>query len=664
MPTERYERLRSLSEDGAMSDVWLARDIHTQRLVALKIMRAVSEDDRRNQKAQERFHREIEIASSLQHPHILSILNYGYMDYKEHYVPYLVVPYLRDGSLADLIRSQPPWQSWSLLQTADAVMQAAEGLWYLHTHSPPVVHEDVKPGNFLIRLERSRQRVAYLYLCDFGISRWLQSSFSLASELLGTFAYIAPEQVKRKVHCASDQYALAVMACYLLTGKLPIQAATNEEYAQAHLHDPPRLPSQLHPDRINSSEIDDVIARALAKSPSDRFPSVVHFAEALQQAIMRLYQQRAAAKTERFGPAFAQTIYPSEPILPHMPPIHHELALPIALDPPDTGEEQVLDEPLPAKPQKMRGPLVNDGAKTYALLPLKDPVRCELPSRPRMFYWSHDGRCVAGLLYEHAPLIVCKENKTQEVQIPPTQQPTSLCWSPDNRVLAVCVQNEVHFWDTVTSSALPLILRFNVRAVGALDWSVAGRLAIWVENKIMLYSLPYNLLLTSRSPAPQTLETGMMRCANSRALSWSPDGSLLAAGASNGSLLCWRLSQQTAAWQVAAPGQKVLGTAWSIDSALLLAAFRDSRIVGWNTLTWEQEFVWTKLPSLPRVLSISQNGVITIASSEKRLLFGSSTSSSPSAVFPGQLLAAWSPVSMELATLDEDRETSLVIWHA
>src|SRR5512146_2957457 len=104
-----------------MSMVWLARESSTQELVALKIMIAITEDDQRNRKAYERFHREIEIARSLRHSHVLPIIDSGYTQYQGRSVPFLVSPYMPEGSLADLIKKNPPWEQWSLAQTADTL---------------------------------------------------------------------------------------------------------------------------------------------------------------------------------------------------------------------------------------------------------------------------------------------------------------------------------------------------------------------------------------------------------------------------------------------------------------------------------------------------------------------------------------------------------------
>jgi WD40 repeat protein len=179
---------------------------------------------------------------------------------------------------------------------------------------------------------------------------------------------------------------------------------------------------------------------------------------------------------------------------------------------------------------------------------------------------------------------------------------------------------------------------------------------------VRIYLLPSNALSRPRPPAPQVLSTEMMRCGNAGTLRWSPDGTLLALGASNGAVLCWNIAQQTPAWRIVPPGQKVTSLAWSPDGSLLVVAFRDNRIMGWNVHTRMQTFQWEKLPAMPRMLSISTERRIGMTSNEKRLLFGFSDEPDPSMVLPGQLLLAWSPARVELATLSERRENSLAIW--
>ena len=665
MASERYQMQQAM-KSGGMSELWLALDTYTQKLVMLKIMKVVNEDDRRNRKTYERFWREIEIARSLQHPYILPIIDYGEFTYEKRPRPFLVSPYIPEGSLADLIILGPPWEHWSLLQTSDVILQAAESLWYLHTRSPVIVHQDVKPGNFLVRAVKSSRRIVHLYLCDFGISRWQHSSSMMASEVLGTFAYMAPEQIARKVNCASDQYALAVMACHLLTGRLPIQAATNEEYAHAHIHDAPVPPSSLNPRRINSPDVDAAILRALEKNPKRRFPTILEFAQELQRALLDVMARSADARTERFDlTQTATTVLPDAqkqraPAPPVLPSVEPDIV--IAIDPLENNDERILDEPLPAKPFREERVQFSKGEIVLTRLPLSNAVRRDLLARPRMLSWSHDGNLLACACYGYAPLIVSADGYMQEAPIARAAQSTWLCWSPEGHELAISVQGEVHFWNTSTQETLPLVLKSNLRSLEGLDWSSRGQLALWVEDQVRIYTLPSSALNRLRPPAPQLLSAGTMRCGNAGTLRWSPDGTLLALGASNGAVLCWNPTRQRSVWQIASPGQKVTSLAWSPDGTLLAVAFRDNRIVGWNVQTRTQAFQWEKLPAMPRMLSISTDHRIGLASGEKRLLFGVPDEYEPSMVLPGQLLVAWSPIRVELATLSERRENSLAIW--
>ncbi len=661
MAPERYQRLELLGQ-GQMSVVWLAVDTYTQERVALKIMTAIHEDDRRNRHAQERFLREIEITRSLQHPHILPIRDHGYMEYEKRSVPYFVSPYMPEKSLADLSRKRPPWKYWSLEQTADAIMQAADCLWYLHNRAKPIVHQDVKPANFLYRPLQSTERAVYLYLCDFGIARWNAVSTAVASELLGTFAFMAPEQAERKINCASDQYALAVMACFLLTGKLPLQATTNELYVEAHRRESPIPPSVLNPERIASREIDEVILRALEKDPARRFLTIDAFARALQQAITKFTQKQANAITDKDTVTQIQTsLHNERRTLPVLSSVPRDPGMFIAIDPPEAREERILDEPLPVKPVKTALPVEKNAEVVFQLLPLQETARFALPARPKMLTWARDGSGFACVLYGHVPVYTRAEGIIQEINTAHAQQATCVCWSPDGRIMAVGGQGEIRFWDTTTQDALPLVLHTEVRSIEGLDWSANEQLAVWVDRQLQIYALPFAGLTSGQTVLPQTIGTGMMRSGNVGVLRWSPDGSLLVAGASNGQITCWSVGSLGGTWQVATAGQKVNSVAWSPDGTLLVAAFRDLRVAGWDTRTRKCVFSWEKLPAMPRMVSISPHRRISIASHEQRLLIGMPEDPFPLHIVPGQLLAAWSPTQEAILTLDEQKEHILTV---
>jgi serine/threonine protein kinase len=644
-----------LDEDintGGMSVIFLALDTYTNERVAIKIMTAIHEDDKRNLKAQERFQREISIARKINHPHILQILDAGYTIYDGEEVPFLVTSYIEEGSLADYMEHVRIWERWTLQQTADAIMQAAESLYYLHTRKPPIVHQDVKPGNFLYRSVNDPQRAVYLYLCDFGISRFQRTAHALASEVIGTAAYMAPEQLQSLVMPASDQYALAIMACQLLTGKLPIQAQTNPQYAEAHLHDLPIPPSRLNARRAVNTEIDQVILRALEKSPERRYATILDFGQAFAQALSN------AAKQNITPPLNKATNAPQ--ILPQRNG-QRKPVVSIHVDPPETTGNQGLDEPLPARPIK-DADVAAHAVVTPIHLPLKKPAAISLPARPKWLYWSHDGQSLACVLYEHAPIYIRPPNQIYEARVNDATQAIGASWSADGRVLAITTRDTIRFWDTIKHAELPLALALP-RPVEGLHWSAQGKLAIWIDGQIVVYALADMQLAPAQLVPSQRLDPGTMRSSNADILRWSPDGTYLAAGSSNGDIKCWQPDLTNEVWHAETLRQKITSLAWSPDSSLLLAALRNNQVVGWDIRTWQKVLQWEKLPVMPRIVSMAKSGRIVLASSAKYLLFGFPNEQTPSATSAGQLLAAWSPTHRELATLDEKDETVLVLWH-
>jgi WD40 repeat protein len=293
---------------------------------------------------------------------------------------------------------------------------------------------------------------------------------------------------------------------------------------------------------------------------------------------------------------------------------------------------------------------------------LKILTRRELPARPRMFAWSPDGNYIACSFYGDAPLILSRDGRAQAVQFAQARDVTCICWSPDSRVLAVSVRGSIYFWDRSRQSLLPPVLSHSVRSINALDWSADARLAAWADNQIVLYALPYASLMLPQISFTQILSTGAMRSGNLGVLRWSPDASLLVAGAGNGMIVGWQGKHLASAWSVAEVGQKVNGITWSPDGLLLAGAMRDNRVAIWDVPAKKMIRTWTKLPAMPRALSISPAGRVTVASTEKRLLLGFPEEAFPSMTLPGQFLAAWSPSRLELVASAENQETTLVLW--
>lgn len=213
------------------------------------------------------FLTEARTIASLEHPHIIRILDF---DVQES-LPFLVMGYAPNGSLRN---RHPKGQRLPLPIVVAYVQQIAAALQYAHDHK--VIHRDIKPENMLVG------RDGEIYLSDFGIALVAQSSsIQHIQSVVGTAIYMAPEQLQGKPRFASDQYALGVVVYEWLTGEHPFQGMFLELYSQ-HLNAPPPSLRSVIP--AIPAQLDAVIQTALAKDPAQRFESVTAFASALELA--------------------------------------------------------------------------------------------------------------------------------------------------------------------------------------------------------------------------------------------------------------------------------------------------------------------------------------------------------------------------------------------
>ncbi len=268
--SDRYDVEREIGE-GGMARVYLARDLRLDRRVAIKVLRpeiSVS-------LGTDRFVREIEIASKLQHPHVIPLHDVG----EAEGLLYYVMPYVEGESLRARLNRE------GLLELREAVRIAGEvaaALYYAHGQG--IIHRDIKPGNIL--LSSGHAQVA-----DFGIARALNAARhegrTEPGVVVGTPEYMSPEQASgsEEVDARSDQYSLACMLFEVLAGKAPFAAEGREQVLTEILTGPPPSVRSLRPKMPEA--LDRALRRALARSPADRFPSVREFADAVFAAVER-----------------------------------------------------------------------------------------------------------------------------------------------------------------------------------------------------------------------------------------------------------------------------------------------------------------------------------------------------------------------------------------
>jgi beta-lactam-binding protein with PASTA domain len=259
----RYELLGRIGS-GGMADVWLARDPHLQRLVALKILQRRFAQDR---EFVERFRREAEAAASLQHPNIVAVFDRGDVDGTY----YIAMQLLEGSSLKELIdRGLSPERAVGLIR------QVLEAAGFAHRHG--VVHRDLKPQNVIVD-EDGKATVT-----DFGIARAGASEITQAGAVMGTPHYLSPEQAQgHEVTAVSDLYSIGVILYEALTGRLPFEADSAVAIAMKQVSHTPQRPSSINP--AISPALDAAVMRALEKDPGRRFQSAAAFIAALDAAL-------------------------------------------------------------------------------------------------------------------------------------------------------------------------------------------------------------------------------------------------------------------------------------------------------------------------------------------------------------------------------------------
>jgi len=288
----RYHLLTRLGR-GGMGEVFLAEDERIAQKVAIKLVRNEASDMAARAEEIRLFQREAMAIARLDHPNILQLYDYGEQVLDGVAFSYLVMAYRPEGSLSDWLRRRSTGSSspsapsgisagpaLSLRDIAHIINQAADALQHAHEHQ--ILHQDVKPSNFLIRARKEQPNRPDVLLADFGIARIYAATSHVSQHVRGTPAYMAPEQWEGRPVPASDQYALAIMAYQLLVGHPPFQGRL-EQVMHQHFSVQPPAPTTLNP-RL-PKDVDIVLLHALAKRPEQRFASMTAFARAFQQAV-------------------------------------------------------------------------------------------------------------------------------------------------------------------------------------------------------------------------------------------------------------------------------------------------------------------------------------------------------------------------------------------
>jgi eukaryotic-like serine/threonine-protein kinase len=291
----RYE-LDGVVGRGGMAEVYRARDIRLDRIVAVKTLR---EDLARDATFQARFRREAQSAASLNHPSIVAVYDTGEDMNSPTHVPYIVMEYVDGRTLRELLRDDRRLLPERALEITDGVLRALD-----YSHRNGIIHRDIKPGNVMLT------RSAEVKVMDFGIARAVsdsQATMTQTAQVIGTAQYLSPEQARgERVDARSDLYSTGCLLYELLTGRPPFTGDSPVAIAYQHVRENPIPPSRVDPEIPPWA--DAIVLKAMAKDPAERYQSAAEMRTDIQRALSGVpvaapqATEMYAPGTQRMGP--------------------------------------------------------------------------------------------------------------------------------------------------------------------------------------------------------------------------------------------------------------------------------------------------------------------------------------------------------------------------
>ncbi|MFD6157889.1 protein kinase [Nocardia sp. NPDC060256] len=355
-----YE-LRSLLGRGGMGEVYEAYDAVKDRVVAVKLLSpALAKDPM----FQERFRRESQAAARVAEPHVIPIHDWGEIDG----VLYIDMRLVRGHDLRSVLRGEGPLTPARAIGIIEQIGSALDA-----AHAEGLVHRDVKPANILVTASD------FAYLADFGIARSAKDSDMTATgaAAVGSYSYIAPERFENgPITGTADVYSLACVLYECLTGTQPFQANEMSVLIRSHLSMPPPRPSAVR--RGVPAALDEVIARGMAKRPTDRYSTAGGLASAAKSALTG----RAVVAVTELPTDRMQTVQPKAPptvVFPTVGPVQPVAnvaptdAIPRRPTGSQPGAGRITRPPEPAREVARRAEVVR-----------REPVRGQEPNRGRV----------------------------------------------------------------------------------------------------------------------------------------------------------------------------------------------------------------------------------------------------------------------------------------
>jgi eukaryotic-like serine/threonine-protein kinase len=674
-----YRLIRLLGQ-GGFAEVYLGEHIYLNTLAAIKMLyaRLASEDV-------DHFLAEARTIARLVHPHIVRVLEFDVKDS----IPYLVVDYAPNGTLR---KRHPRGVPLPLATVVNYVMQAADALEYAHEQK--VIHRDVKPENMLLGRRNE------LLLSDFGIALVAQSSRSNSTQgiqdLAGTIAYMAPEQIQSNAVPNSDQYSLAVVVYEWLSGVRPFQGSFPEIAVKHTMASPPPLSERVPTLPL---AVEEVIMKALAKDPQQRFDTVQAFADALKQASGQELQSPSALTgtpaSEDQASGAASTIVladvesPSENFvtIPSMSsPLPATMSLlnetpELEVETPQTGRSETTSLALPEHGRGISRRNVVLGLVAAAAVgalggglalfasqqkPSIPPLK---PTTPLYTYtghtnwvwsvaWSpHDGRVASSSSDATARVWDALNGNHLNIYNGHMDSVYTVAWSPDGmRIASASFDKTVQVWNPTFGDHY---YRYtgHTNWVWSVAWSPDGRriASAGGDKTVQIWNATDgSRRITYRGHTDHVF-----------AVAWSPDGTRIASAGGDGTVQVWDPATGELFYKFQLYFTSMWSIAWSPNGERIVSASNDKTVQVWNATNGGQLFIYTGHKDFVYGVAWSPDGKrIASASGDKTVQIWNAADGSHVYTYTGHTASVrsvcWSPDSKLLASGSWDK--TVQVW--
>src|SRR5579859_3571810 len=644
-------RLIHLLGEGGFAEVYLCQHIYLDTFAAIKVLHTQLDSDE-----VEHFRSEARTIARLVHPSIVRVLDYRI----EGKTPFLVVDYAPNGTLRKRHVKGAPLP---LSTVVDYVSQLAEALQYAHEQK--VIHRDVKPENMLVG------RRGEILLSDFGIALVAQGSHYHSTQsmqdLAGTIAYMAPEQIQSQAVPASDQYALGIVVYEWLSGARPFQGSFAEIAVKHTITAPPALREKI---AALSPAVEEVVMKALAKDPKQRFVDVQAFATALKQA----YQNEPASLAPILEGKPAPSASPAETIV-----LSDQEASPAALfTAPLVPTTASLSSDIPPSPVE------TSALHASGVTPLPSQSLPRRVSR-RSVVLGLAGVAAAGAL---GAGIAWQTHLQGSVGTgtPGTLHPRPLgegtllytfhghsnwvwsaAWSPGGpssspgrvaRIVSASGDGTAQVWDASSGDHLN-IYTGHTDSVYAAAWSPDGKriASASYDKTVQIWDATYGDHFYTYTGHSSWVWS----------VAWSPDGKRIASAGGDKTVQVWDAADGSHSYMYTGHTGSVYAAAWSPDGKSIASASSDGTVQVWKAANGEPIYTYQPYSSPMWSAAWSPGGRrIASTSSEGTVQVWDAINGDHLYIYYGHsdfvYTAAWSPDGNRIASAGEDK--TVQVWDA